>query len=441
MAANSATKAATRSQTKQKENLNWKINYLAAQLGGKSRISRANAAAKSLVKDGEASKIDEEVIKKQLLELKAQKINMKLFHINKEIKKLMKKAKTSEIQRLIKKSKAAKTALESEEKTEGKEEAKETAIKVDDELTMLKSMDLDLIATTATRNKISKHKSIKNSDLLSMLEFPFDEPAKSHNEESAEKAKLQHNVEARLLNYNLIKEEFSKLLEEIDKIVEAGSHVPEVVDETNDVEINKMEVEQEADQEVETEDPIPKPRSKPDSLDKVKPSAKKSKSSKKEVEQSSTFVTTLHSDSDEEKESPKKKNKSKDDNWVDENFDKYYGKVKKNRPSQRRRREMYEKLYGDEANHVKAQLEAQKAKEERKLARQMKKSASGGNSATLGKRRRNASDPSESVKPKPDNEQLHPSWEAKKLQQDLMAKALSGAGGLGNKKIVFDDSD
>lgn len=102
---------------------------------------------------------------------------------------------------------------------------------------------------------------------------------------------------------------------------------------------------------------------------------------------------------------------------------------------------MYEKLYGEEANHVKAQLEAQKAKDERKLARQMKKSASGGNSASLGKRRSNASNPSQPAKAMASTEQLHPSWEAKKHQQDLMAKALSGAGGLGNKKIVFDDSD
>lgn len=99
----------------------------------------------------------------------------------------------------------------------------------------------------------------------------------------------------------------------------------------------------------------------------------------------------------------------------------------------------WEKLYGEEAKHVKSELEAQKAREERKLARQLKKSASGGNKAPLGKKRTNASEPSKKAEPTP--EQLHPSWEAKKQQQDLMAKALSGAGGLGNKKIVFEDSD
>jgi hypothetical protein len=83
--------------------------------------------------------------------------------------------------------------------------------------------------------------------------------------------------------------------------------------------------------------------------------------------------------------------------------------------------------------------EEQKAREERKLARQLKKSASGGNKTALGKKRVNPSEPAQKAASTP--EQLHPSWEAKKQQQDLMAKALSGAGGLGNKKIVFEDSD
>ncbi|CAO3692569.1 unnamed protein product [Umbelopsis ramanniana] len=445
MPTQSAAKTTMGSQIKQKENLNWKINLLAAQLGGKSRISRANVAAKSLVKDGESSNVDEEAIKKQLLELKAQKINMKLFHVNKEIKKLMKKAKNSEIQRMVKKSKTAKAALESDEKTEGKEDAKDTESKVDEELAMLKSMNLDLVATTATRNKISKHRSIKNSNILSMLEFPTDEATKIQNDISPENAKLQHNIEARLLNFKPIKEEFSKLLEDIEKVMEAGSHVPEaVVDKTNASEDNDMEVEEEEDEEKAVVDAPPTKRKavKSDSSDKATSTPKKPKANKKETDASSTFVSTLYSDSEEEEEEkPKKKKKSSDDNWVDENFDKYYGKEKKNRPSQRRRREMYEKLYGEEANHVKAQLEAQKAKDERKLARQMKKSASGGNSASLGKRRSNASNPSQPAKAKASTEQLHPSWEAKKHQQDLMAKALSGAGGLGNKKIVFDDSD
>ncbi|KAG2180514.1 hypothetical protein INT44_003518 [Umbelopsis vinacea] len=445
MPTQSVAKANMGSQIKQKENLTWKINLLAAQLGGKSRISRANLAAKSLVKDGENSNVDEEAIKKQLLELKAQKINMKLFHVVKEIKKLMKKAKNNEVQRLVKKSKPAKSAQESNKKTEGKEDSKDTESKIDEELVLLKSMDLDLIATTATRNKISKNGTIKHSNILSLLEFPTDEAAKSSNEMSLEDAKLQHNIEARLLNFKPIKEEFSKLLEDIVKIIDAGSQIPEVATEaTNDAEEDEMEVEEEEEQKVEKESVPSKRKTKSDSSDKAASTAKKPKASKQETDASSTFVSTLYSDSEEEEEQekPKKKKKSSDENWVDENFDKYYGKEKKNRPSQRRRREMYEKLYGEEANHVKAQLEAEKIKEERKLARQMKKSASGGNNISLGKRRSNAPNPSQSAKAKAANtEQLHPSWEAKKQQKDLMALALSGKGGLGNKKIVFDDSD
>jgi hypothetical protein len=96
-------------------------------------------------------------------------------------------------------------------------------------------------------------------------------------------------------------------------------------------------------------------------------------------------------------------------------------------------------LYGNEAKHVKDKLEAEQAREERRLARQVKKSASGGNKTQLGKKRTNSSDPARDNKQSA--EQLHPSWEAKKLQQDLMARALCGSGGLRNQKIVFEDSD
>ncbi|RUP50405.1 BUD22-domain-containing protein [Jimgerdemannia flammicorona] len=41
-----------------------------------------------------------------------------------------------------------------------------------------------------------------------------------------------------------------------------------------------------------------------------------------------------------------------------------------------------------------------------------------------------------------EKEELHPSWEAKRLQTEMMSAALSGWGGGGmNKKIVFNDSD
>jgi hypothetical protein len=48
------------------------------QLGDKSRIPRANLAAKALAKEKESIKDEEGSIRQQLLELKAEKINKKL---------------------------------------------------------------------------------------------------------------------------------------------------------------------------------------------------------------------------------------------------------------------------------------------------------------------------------------------------------------------------
>jgi hypothetical protein len=35
---------------------------------------------------------------------------------------------------------------------------------------------------------------------------------------------------------------------------------------------------------------------------------------------------------------------------------------------------------------------------------------------------------------------VHPSWQAKRMQEEMMSKALSGKGS-SNNKIVFDDAD
>ncbi|CAO0798165.1 unnamed protein product [Mucor circinelloides] len=43
-------------------------------------------------------------------------------------------------------------------------------------------------------------------------------------------------------------------------------------------------------------------------------------------------------------------------------------------------------------------------------------------------------------KPSAPAEPVHPSWEAKRMQEEIMSKALSGKS-KSNNKIVFDDSD
>lgn len=84
-------------------------------------------------------------------------------------------------------------------------------------------------------------------------------------------------------------------------------------------------------------------------------------------------------------------------------------------------------MYGREANHIAAEF---KKREEKRLANPDYK-------------------PKKKPTPKPqdahhnkaaDAEPVHPSWEAKRIQEEIMSKALSGKG-TSNNKIVFDDSD
>lgn len=84
-------------------------------------------------------------------------------------------------------------------------------------------------------------------------------------------------------------------------------------------------------------------------------------------------------------------------------------------------------MYGREANHIAAEF---KKREEKRLANPDYK-------------------PKKKPTPKPQDanhnkaaaaEPVHPSWEAKRIQEEIMSKALSGKG-TSNNKIVFDDSD
>lgn len=85
----------------------------------------------------------------------------------------------------------------------------------------------------------------------------------------------------------------------------------------------------------------------------------------------------------------------------------------------------WEEKYGREANHIAAEF---KKREEKRLAnpdyKPKKKPAPRQAHITAA--------PAEPV---------HPSWEAKRLQEEIMSKALSGKGGPSNNKIVFEDSD
>lgn len=184
---------------------------------------------------------------------------------------------------------------------------------------------------------------------------------------SEEEAKLQRNLEARLLNFNPIKKELAQLVADIDTILQAGSQTAQADGENAvdadgneaDTEIDGDDAEAEAEAEADADqgdkddadDEEDKEKNSKAAKRKAKAEpnvqkvakAKKAKTNKKtEVEASSTFVSTLYSGSDEsdvDERIPKKKQKKNPDDWTDENFEKYYGAPKKNRPGQRARRE------------------------------------------------------------------------------------------------------
>ncbi|KAJ2909754.1 hypothetical protein GGI21_001566, partial [Coemansia aciculifera] len=131
-----------------------------------------------------------------------------------------------------------------------------------------------------------------------------------------------------------------------------------------------------------------------------------------------------HKDSSHKSEKSKKRKGGDDfeyDEKDDADFKKLYeGVERKNRPGQRARRQKLEQIYGKEANHIKLLTKDKKLRDK----------PSGRHST------------SNSAAPKPTaataaagaNEQMHPSWEAKRRQKEILAQAKQVKG----NKIVFD---
>ncbi|KAJ2758840.1 hypothetical protein IWQ57_006713, partial [Coemansia nantahalensis] len=112
----------------------------------------------------------------------------------------------------------------------------------------------------------------------------------------------------------------------------------------------------------------------------------------------------------------------------DENFAKIYGTAKpKNRPGQRARRQQYEKMYGDEANHVKL---TKKVSKKDTGKRPTETRGQHNPAASTKKPRHDAGDAAPPAKAS----SVHPSWEAKRREKELLAKAKT----VKPTKIVFD---
>ncbi|KAF8947604.1 hypothetical protein BGZ47_008496 [Haplosporangium gracile] len=485
-----------------KDNLGWEIIKLQAQVGESTsrkakkvveaeRKKEHGSASTSEAAEGQEQEQESAILSKaaqKLLKLKEQKISQKTYHAKKEIKKAFVKAKAFETQRLVKRLREARKAVEEKEnKGEAKEEDKplhkkkqdltqEDVTKFENEIELVKKMDMDSLSEHAFATKLAKHPFLGSHTLMAPYTTTKKETAVAGSQDDTATIQI---IEARLTNTKTVKEHMSKLWDELENIItgkkaneeknkkrkagdgqdepknkkkaqidtkKADSDAEESEDE--DVEMGGVDLSDISDSEREDDgydsDGLPLPMD-----------GKSSAGSSSAM--ASMFIGSLNEGGKKDKKD--KKGKKDKNDWVDDKFDEIYGKIKKNRPGQQARRAKAERKYGKEANHVKKAEEEARIHAEKKAARKAKqekfnaqRDASTANAQRLPNRRTiGAGDGSASIvqppKPKaklvaagPDlnDPTLHPSWIAKQTEKAAMAAALSGAK---SNKITFDDSD
>ncbi|CAO3616351.1 unnamed protein product [Cunninghamella blakesleeana] len=407
-------------KVKSGRDLNWRMNLWAAKLGEepfipaakKAALNEKKKAAKKYNNDTTTTEISEEDIKKELDNMRKQKIETKVFHIRKEIKSGLKKAKSAEIQKITRKLKEAREGLasnkEDKEESDKKESDKNTHKKdyntkdverFESELNILKDIDMEALAEKTFRKRIQKNKTLNKDDnlnsILSSTSSTINE--ENGNDDDDKKTNIKA-VEDRLLSSKILSDGLKKNIQELELIILGPSQKKIAID-------AKRKAKAEASSET----------------------TKKRKTDETKNGTDSLFMDSL-ADSDNDDDDNNKKKESRvhkaSDDWEDPDFDKYYnGNEKKNRPGQRQRRQKWLAVYGDDAKHVVE--EKDKRKHQNKQNKQKPKSTP----------------QSKDKNKQPQNpEEFHPSWQAKRQQQEMMSKALSG-NAKNNNKIVFDDAD
>ncbi|KAF9157027.1 hypothetical protein BG015_007553 [Linnemannia schmuckeri] len=488
---------------KKKDNLGWEIIKLQAQVGestsrkakkvveAERKKGHGSASTSEAVEEGQEQGQESVVLSEaaqKLLKLKEQKISQKIYQAKKEIRKAFVKAKAFETQRLVKRLREARKAVEEKEnKSEAKEEDKplhkkkqdltqEDVTKFENEIELVKKMDMDSLSERAFVAKLGKHPILGSHTLMAPYTTAKKETSAAGSQDDAATIQI---IEARLTNTKTVKEHMSKLWDELENIItgkkaneeknkkrkagddqgepknkkktqkdtkKADSDAEESEDE--DVEMGDVDLSDISDSEREDDgydsDGLPLP------MGGKSPAGSSSS-------MASMFIGSLNEGGKKDKKD--KKGKKDKNDWVDDKFDEIYGKIKKNRPGQQARRAKAERKYGKEANHIKKAEEEARIRAEKKAARKAKqekfnaqRDASTANAQRLPNRRTiGAGDGSASIvqlpKPKakpvpagPDlnDPTLHPSWIAKQTEKAAMAAALSGAK---SNKITFDDSD
>lgn len=381
-----------------KENLNWKINYLAAQVGEKTHMKTAIIAAARTkyqkIHSAESRGIDPQALKEELYNARKLKLESKLHQARKDIKAALKKGKQAETQKQIKKIKSSRKLLElPEEKQPKKKITAEEVEGYEKELEILKNIDLDLLVEKVLKSKLQKNATLKNEELIQDLIQTSLKPVDKKNDQSTQ------NIESRLIAQEEVTAEIGNTMTAFQHIISGNNE--KIAKRIEEEKKKKTEEEKKRKAEEQAEE---------DKKNTKKPKIKDGKKKNKGEAGTSEFMETLG---------------VSDDEADDENFKKIYeGEKKPNRVGQRARRKQWEEMYGREANHIAAEF---KKREEKRLA----------NPDYRPKKKPAAPKPAARAAP---SEPVHPSWEAKRIQEEIMSKALSGKGA-SNNKIVFDDSD
>ncbi|GAO49357.1 Bud-site selection protein [Saitoella complicata NRRL Y-17804] len=450
MAGNNQMETDAHSRKRKRTNLEWELERVKGYLGEDPKLVRVKMAlGRERHRHREAPEFsDRQAAVNKAKELQKQLVEQKVFHANKEALKALKKAKTFETQKLVKR---LKTAREAEEKDDAQ------ILRLEAEMSALKEIDLPKLANVHISNKLHKrYDLVETGSLPDAVENPYKDSPDSTK-----------NVIARLFNTKVVKEVADTAVESVGRATGVVEK-PKAVDEKKEAkkarkkeakakaraakeatargeEISGSDAEDESEgsDEEEVEDffdmgdasdeekvpPVKKSKKRAASADfsdeDSAPPAKKEKKEKKATKEaklpkkpdSTVFLPSLSagyfsggSDSDADREYAE--------------FDK---KERKNRMGQRARRALAEKKFGRHAAHVKKeQEERQKEREafdERKKKREVRDTIKAKELAEKEAKRRE-------LEAKP----VHPSWAAKQALKEKEKTIVPFQG----KKITFD---
>ncbi|KXN72537.1 hypothetical protein CONCODRAFT_68943 [Conidiobolus coronatus NRRL 28638] len=434
-------------QLKGKKNLNWKIELLKAKIGKNPKVSKAKLIAKipdKVTSNGVRPKYYE--MEDELAQLETEQ---KCFLLTKQIKLLQSEIKKAQLA-TCKSNHQKINLLENEDKEDDQKS-------LTNEITLIKGIKLDLLSKKILSRVIHKldllkdHSYLETFHLSNFEDYSIFNPSISDNQDKVTLDK----IEKKILSFKALSNKINQVKSEVFKIVTnkplqaqkkqkhkskqpseakvqpTESVAPQESDavdnaaEAQESEISKKPVEtQESNiDEIPTEtieQPVKDIENNEEKKDKKRKAsetkksteAPKAKQAKKSKDAESIFVESLN-----------------DDETDDKAFKELYGIKPKNRPGQRARRQKFEKLYGEQANHVKQQqqLEADEKKRKERLRKQ--------HLLSKGKNPDKVSKPAKSEEKQPEN--LHPSWVAKQQQKALMANAFKSENS--SKKITFDD--